>query len=86
MLNMPCDQITELISQAQDVRLSRTRRFVVMVHLVYCKACRRFRKQLAILRDATSRLSDPLSVETLPADLPGLSDEARDRIKRSLKN
>lgn len=83
LLNLPCRDITALISRSMDTSLPFRERFSVKLHLCYCRACRHYTKQVKLLRDALRRAIDT-AAETGPPPLPGLSDEARRRIEESL--
>jgi hypothetical protein len=84
LLNLPCDGITRLASESLDRDLSRLERFALRSHLLYCFACRRYSRQITLLKDAMRRLSNRLeSGEPLPG--PGLPDEVRERIKHVLR-
>lgn len=50
-----CREVSELLSQAQDRRLTLREKFAVHVHLPLCDACRNFRAQLDVLRAAVRR-------------------------------
>ena len=52
---IPCKDASRLISQMQDQRLSRRKRWLVWLHLLFCDACRHFERQLAVLREAMLR-------------------------------
>jgi hypothetical protein len=39
----------------QDRRLASAKRWLVRLHLLFCDACRRFRRQLDVLREAMAR-------------------------------
>lgn len=81
-LNLPCRDISRLISAAQDQRLSRGERFAVRLHLLYCSACRKFKRQIRYMRETLQALQD---ADPVTEAGPGLSPEARERIKRSLR-
>ena len=80
LLNLPCEEVSELSSQALDRPLARSERLAVRLHTLYCSACRRFRRQLAFLRRVLRRLAD-----ADPAG-PSLPPEARDRIVRQMRS
>jgi hypothetical protein len=84
LLNLPCREISELVSLSLDDDLPRAERLAVTVHLLYCKACRRFRRQALTLKSAMARLASDPSAARL-AEIPHLTSEARGRIKRSLR-
>lgn len=51
MLN--CKEVTHLLSEAQDRKLTLTERLPLRVHLAMCQGCRNFSKQLDFLRSAS---------------------------------
>jgi hypothetical protein len=55
---MNCKQATELMSQAQDRLLSRRERLALRLHLLICKGCSNYSRQLAFIREAMQRLND----------------------------
>lgn len=80
LLNLPCEGMTRLASESLDRDLSRLEGVALRTHLLYCSACRRFARQLAILRTAVRRIE-----AGAPLPGPGLPDDACDRIKRALR-
>jgi len=76
---MHCRKATQLISEGMDRSLTRRERVALRVHLLCCRPCRRFRRQLALIRNALSVLADGIDAASL---VPGaaLSPEARRRI------
>jgi len=79
MLN--CRQVTRLISQSMDAKLSWHRRLAMRIHLLYCVWCRRYATELQTLRKATSLLA----AKSLSAPAPRLSDEAKAQMRARLK-
>jgi predicted anti-sigma-YlaC factor YlaD len=79
LLNLPCEGVSALASQALDRPLARPERWAVRLHTLYCSACRRFRRQIAFLRRAMRHLTaaDPGG--------PPLPPEVRDRILARLR-
>jgi hypothetical protein len=84
LLNLPCREISELVSLSLDRELPRAERLAVTLHLLYCKACRRFRRQLQTLKTAMAWLASDASRARL-TKIPELTPEARERIKRRLR-
>ncbi|MCO6439434.1 MAG: hypothetical protein J5J06_20280 [Phycisphaerae bacterium] len=78
LLFMPCEGIAGLTDGLHDRRLSRTERFAVRFHTLYCRACRRYRKQLVQLR----RILHADAGTPVP-DLR-LREDARERIIRAV--
>lgn len=54
-LFLSCREASELISQAQDARLGPTQRLRLAIHLAACDYCRRFGRQLDVLRESMRR-------------------------------
>ena len=79
-LSPNCKTAARLQSEALDHKLPLRRRFGLRVHLLLCKWCRRYRKQVSFLRHAAHEHPDEMT-EPVPEKL---SDEARERIRQKL--
>jgi hypothetical protein len=55
---LSCKQVTRLVSQGLDRDLGFAERVKLRVHLSICDGCTNFRKQVAFLREAMTRLAD----------------------------
>ena len=75
-----CKEVTRMVSESMDRKLPLHQRMGIRVHLLMCKFCSRYRKQLLILREAM-RLQESYVQDTKPSF--ALHPEARERIKRS---
>ena len=53
---LSCKQATVLMSQSQDRKLGLKEKLNLRLHLLMCKGCRNFDRQMAFLRQATSKL------------------------------
>jgi hypothetical protein len=84
LLNLPCEQMTRLASESLDRELGTLERVALRSHVLYCKACRRFLRQIMFLRRTLRQLAASLETEDL---LPGpeLPLELRERFKRALR-
>ncbi len=78
---LTCKEVSALVSQSLDRRLSWRERLGVRLHLFICDACTRFKWQMEFLRRATQRFARG-RIEEVSLQL---SDKARDRILRALK-
>jgi len=76
-----CRDSTRLQSDALDRRLPIFRRLGLSLHLLICKWCRRYGRQIAFLRVASHKCAE--GEDRIPS--PTLSPEARERIKRALQ-
>jgi hypothetical protein len=69
ILTLTCDQAAELMSRAQEVTLSRPERWALSLHLLICRLCRKYNRQLKLLRAIMNKIADPRSYEGKPPPL-----------------
>jgi hypothetical protein len=77
-----CNEISKKVSESFDRSLPLYQRRLIRTHLMMCKHCSRFKKQLVIIRKAI-RSEDENAAG--PEEASVLSSDARDRIKHSLQ-
>lgn len=77
-----CQDVSHKVSQSMDDALPVHQRMAVWMHLLMCRYCLRFRKQMMLLRKL-SRMTAHAPSPALMRDT--LSKEARNRIKEKLK-
>ena len=77
-----CRQVSRLQSGLLDRPLSLPKRIGLRLHLLVCKWCRRYGKQIRFLHEAVHEHSEELN----EVQSETLSAEARERIKRRLQN
>jgi len=75
---LTCQDITRLVSESMDRTLPFTQRLKIRMHLIMCKYCARFEKQVRFLRHVCQEH------EELPSEAT-LSAKARDRIRNALR-
>jgi hypothetical protein len=82
---LSCKDVTQLISESMDTSLPIGKRIGVRVHLLMCKFCSRYERQLRLIRETVRRI---VAMEEKPGEPPGeiLSEEAKERIRKSLRN
>ena len=80
-LSPGCKQSVRLQSAAMDGKLPFRQRLGLRIHLLLCKWCRRYGKQIGFVRTAARGKEHEEHV--LPER--SLSDDARERIKRKLQ-
>lgn len=81
MMGLPsCREVAAELSREQDVPGAATRRRALTLHLMMCRHCRRYARQLAWMRQALAlaRSSDTTA--------PCLPAAARDRIRERLRD
>lgn len=54
---LSCRDSTELMSEARERPLTRRERLALRLHWAICAACRRFDRQIDVLRDAARRFA-----------------------------
>lgn len=77
-----CKDVSQKFSESMDRKLPFHHRMFIRIHMLMCKYCSRFRRQLLLLRkfgrsDKITGMSQDFST--------GLSPQARERIKAALK-
>lgn len=80
-LSLNCREASRAQSEALDHVLPRATRIGLWLHLLICKWCRRYGKQIQFLRHAAHEHHEELT-EAAPQKL---SPEARERIKQRLQ-
>ena len=80
-LSPSCKEVNRLQSAALDRKLTLRQRLGLRFHLVLCKWCRRYGKQIIFLRSTTQRYAQ--DDQRSPPQV--LSPEARERIKQRLE-
>jgi len=84
ILALSCEEAAELSSRRMDEPLSWTDKLAWSGHLLVCRSCRRFRRQLAFLREAAGRVASSVDDPAEAADR--LSDERRIRITQAIRD
>jgi hypothetical protein len=79
-LSPSCKEAARLQSAALDGKLTLRQRLGLRFHLVLCRWCRRYGKQITFLRSAAQQSAE--HDEHSPSEV--LSPEAHERIKRNL--
>ena len=82
---LSCKDVTRLISESMDTSLPLGERIGVRIHLLICRFCARYKRQLLLIRETLRRLVAAEDRSEGPAG-ETLSEEARERIKRALRN
>lgn len=65
---LTCREATHLMSEAQDRELQMGERLGLNMHLVACRGCRQFRKQMDFLRTACRRFLSSQTETTGPEE------------------
>jgi hypothetical protein len=79
---LPCNSITEMISESMERRLTIAERLRIRLHFMICVWCARYQSQLLALRESLRLRASQIEKDE---SLPSLSPEARERIRKSLK-
>lgn len=73
-----CKQIADLVSQQMESKLPWSICMEVKMHLLMCKNCHRYAKQLSFMQSELNQLEENLNSITL-------AKPAKERIKKSLQ-
>ncbi|MBF0264673.1 MAG: zf-HC2 domain-containing protein [Gammaproteobacteria bacterium] len=55
---LTCKQATERISKQQDIKLTVSEKLSLRFHLLLCKGCKNYQRQINIIHQACQRLTD----------------------------
>lgn len=80
---LSCRDVTRLISLSMDRSLPLGNQIGVRIHLLLCRFCARYERQLHLIRDTVRRLVTEEKTAKGPFS-GGLSENARERIRQSL--
>ena len=78
-----CREISKLVSESMERDLPLRRRLEVRMHLMMCRMCAGFARQVRLLRRAAREYPERLGPDE-NAPEARLSEEARERIKATL--
>jgi predicted anti-sigma-YlaC factor YlaD len=84
MLSLTCKRAAALLSASLERSLPLGERLLLRLHLRVCSACARYKRQLQLLRSVIRQRARRSEEQTGP-DVPALTPDARDRLKRSLQ-
>ena len=76
---LTCKEVTELTSESLDGGLPIRQRIALRLHLLTCKFCSRYKRQLVFMRDAIRQYAEKIEDERLFS--MSLSEESCQRIK-----
>lgn len=74
-----CKEASRLSSESHDRSLALGERVSLRLHLIGCKLCSRYARQLELIKAACTHIDEE------PAENVQLSNDARDRIRDRLK-
>ena len=84
ILSLNCRDASILLTQASDHELNTAEKIALRMHVLICRHCRMFKKQLSILNKLFSRFS---STDFCDSQCMGcLSDEKKEEIKEKLSD
>lgn len=78
---LTCKDATRLVSESQERTLGFRERWALRVHLWMCDNCRRFERQIRLLRKAMRIMVHRSDSESPAVELPA---EARERIRKAI--
>jgi hypothetical protein len=87
ILTLTCDQAAEFMSRAQETALSRPERWALSFHLLICRLCRKYNRQLKLMRSIMNKIADPHTYEDKPPSLmePEQSKAFQNRLSKKIR-
>lgn len=82
VLSLSCDESSRLVSDGLERPLSRTERLALRLHLMVCHRCRKFRRNLKLLRTLLRGRTEQCLTDT--GAPPTLAPDEKARILRTL--
>lgn len=59
ILTMRCDEASRLISHSQEAPPAGAEKYALSFHLLICSLCRKYKRQLKLMRELLSRFQQP---------------------------
>jgi len=81
---MTCREATRLVSERLDRDLSTWERWCLWLHLLYCRACARYGRQINFIRRALASFTLAHDEGVGPASDLHLSEDAKTKIRKSI--
>jgi len=81
---LSCKEAAALVSESLDRKLPLGQRIALRMHLIFCRFCRRFSRQVLFLKEAAGRVKNGKAGEESPVS-GSLSAEAKEKIEQALK-
>ncbi len=78
-----CKEVSRRVSESMDHRLPLHQRMLIRMHLLMCKYCTRFRRQLLLMREFSR---SPQMAEDFLDTTVILPPDVRERIRKTLKS
>ena len=87
ILTLRCDQSSQLMSKSQDSPLSKPERWALSFHLCICRFCRKYRRQLKLLHEITTKIADSQTYDTAAPTLldPEQSKAFQERLSKNIR-
>lgn len=82
VLSLSCDESSRLISDGLERPLSRAERLALRCHLMVCHRCRKFRRNLRLLRMLLRGRTEQYLADT--SEFPTLAPEEKARLLKAL--
>ena len=79
-----CETLTQVMSESMDHPISLKQRIILRIHNHFCYWCKWYYDQIRLLRHAFGGSPQEKQEDVFPKE--GLSEEAKERIKRSLSS
>lgn len=82
---LKCKEVTKLISESMDTKLPLRKEIGLRIHLMMCKFCSLYKKQLLQIKKISEDFIAKLNDDEIFSSI-SLSSEAKERIKKEIAN
>ncbi len=80
-----CEEVTRLKSESMDSKLSLRQKFSIKFHVIFCQWCRKYGKQLDMIRQAAQKFKDKTDDFEREPRLK-ISSDTKERLKNLIKD
>ncbi|MFM2344660.1 MAG: hypothetical protein RLZZ210_1271 [Pseudomonadota bacterium] len=74
---LSCKQATKIYLKSLDAKISFSERFLLIFHILICKACRKFKSQIDFIKKAFSKLAKQNQIDTTVKLNPKIKEEIK---------
>jgi len=87
ILTLTCDQAAHYLSQSQEKPLKGVEKIALFFHLLVCRFCRKYKRQLRFLRALMTKLTDSNTYEKAAPQLMDTNQKEafQERLSKKLK-
>ena len=82
---LSCKEAARIVSEGLDTKLTLSKKLSLRLHLVMCKGCTLYQKQITALKSLFHDYNNKVEQEDLFSNSPLLSQDGQSRLKSAIK-